>query len=112
MKFEKEYEYKVIMFALENFLKGYESVSSHFEESLDEFLSKLSASSVFLAKHYREPLVSCVSIDVWRCYFEKILNCLRSDQSISRLEYEQREMVERTIEDIESSLNANDFDEE
>lgn len=86
LKFEKEYEYKVIIFALESFLADYESASSHFEENLDEFLSKLAVSSVFLAKHYREPLAACESVDVWRCYLEKVLECLKGDQGISRLE--------------------------
>ena len=76
-------------------------IDAQFLENMNEFLQKLSVSTMFLAQNYKGPFLSCESSEVQKEYLEAVVHYLKNpDQTVGRLEDSQKEFIESTIGEI------------
>lgn len=60
-KYEKWFEFKIFLFALEKLICSRDEIAAtSFNNLMDEYLSKMAMSTKFILKHYKEILDACL----------------------------------------------------
>lgn len=101
LKYDKEYERKVHLFALQKLLES-DPPEPNFKAQSEEYLSMLFKSTKFIIGHYSEILDSCATPEVRHLISQRLLEFLRLRRPEQLLGPDDEQQIAGAIADIES----------